>query len=126
MKNPRFSQQRETILEIIKSSGKHVSVDVIYAEARVQMPRISLGTVYRNLKQLEELKQVCQTQGANQTTYYEPYLEPHHHFVCKECGLIKNLDNPTVKVCTGCISTSVPMKIDDIVTTLYGVCEACQ
>jgi Fur family peroxide stress response transcriptional regulator len=122
---PRFSPQRETILNIVKDHGGHLSVDDIYKQARATMPRISLGTVYRNLKTLEEMKEVTHTQGMEQATFYSIYSEPHHHFICKQCGEIRDIDAPTVNICTGCITSKVPLKVEDVVTTLYGVCEGC-
>lgn len=124
-KKPRFSQQREAILRIIQKDGGHLSVEHIYAQARAQMPRISLATVYRNLRQLEALKQVTLTQGADQSNYYEPYAKPHHHFICRLCQNIQNLDTPTVKTCTGCIASKSGIQIDEVVTTLFGTCKAC-
>lgn len=122
---PRYSEQREGILQIILDDGGHLAVDKIYSRARINMPRISLATVYRNLKQLEELKKLSQTQGADQVNYYETYSEPHHHFICTSCKSIKNMDAPTVKTCTGCISSTAPIKIDHVVTTLFGTCSDC-
>ncbi len=122
---PRYSEQREGILNIILADGGHLTVENIYALARAEMPRISLATVYRNLKQLEELKKLSQTQGADQVNYYETFSEPHHHFICNSCKSIKNMDTPTVKTCTGCITTSSPIKVDHVVTTLFGTCSDC-
>ena len=47
----RYSHQREVIREIIFSTNSHPSADWVYAKARKAIPNISLGTVYRNLKQ---------------------------------------------------------------------------
>ncbi len=123
-KKIRFSPQRETILKLILKGGGHLSVDEIYSRARAKMSRISLATVYRNLKQLEEQKQISPLQSFNQS-YYEPYSAPHHHFFCTHCKEVQNLAAPTVNVCTGCITNKVPIKIERIYTTLVGLCEKC-
>ena len=52
----RYSQQREVILNLIQSTNIHPTADWIYSNAKTQIPKISLGTVYRNLKQLEQDK----------------------------------------------------------------------
>ena len=54
--NMRYSQQKEVILNLIYSTKSHPTVNWIYNNARTQIPNISLGTVYRNLKQLEKDK----------------------------------------------------------------------
>jgi Fur family ferric uptake transcriptional regulator/Fur family peroxide stress response transcriptional regulator len=50
----RFSSQREIIREIVESTNAHPTADWIYTKAKKRLPNLSLGTVYRNLKQLDE------------------------------------------------------------------------
>ncbi len=49
----RRSRQRELVLAIVRSTMDHPTADWVYRQARRRLPRISLGTVYRNLKQLD-------------------------------------------------------------------------
>ncbi|MBU0769673.1 MAG: transcriptional repressor, partial [Proteobacteria bacterium] len=44
--------QRKTILNILRQTNCHPSADELYELVRKQLPRISLGTVYRNLEVL--------------------------------------------------------------------------
>ena len=60
----RYSHQREVIRGIICSTKSHPTADWIYSEAKKKINNISLGTVYRNLKTLEEI-------GAIQIIYDE-------------------------------------------------------
>ena len=50
----RFSYQRQKIREIVHNTNSHPTADWVYLEVKKSIPNISLGTVYRNLKQLEE------------------------------------------------------------------------
>ncbi|HIC39288.1 MAG TPA: transcriptional repressor, partial [Candidatus Marinimicrobia bacterium] len=50
----RYSQQREAIRDIICGTRLHPTADWVYNKAKKIIPNISLGTVYRNLKRLEE------------------------------------------------------------------------
>ena len=54
----RYSYQRETIREIISNTNAHPTADKIFQQAKHRIPNISLGTVYRNLKQLEAVGSV--------------------------------------------------------------------
>lgn len=54
MKVQRFSQQRERIYEVVRASGEHPSAQMVYDTLRTEMPRLSLGTVYRNLHQMAQ------------------------------------------------------------------------
>ena len=49
-----MTRQRALILEILQHSPKHLTADEIFAIAREKMPGIARGTVYRNLKLMEQ------------------------------------------------------------------------
>lgn len=125
LKKPRFSPQRDHVLELINASGTHLSAHEIYLRAKKKHPNLSQATVYRNLEQLEELQAISAMQGPQGITFYEPFTEPHHHFVCRVCRQIQNLDAPNVNICTSCITKKSPVKIESMVTTLFGVCAKC-
>ena len=45
----RFSQQRERIYQTVLESRAHPTAEMVYQQLKPEMPRLSLGTVYRNL-----------------------------------------------------------------------------
>ena len=45
----RMTRQRAVILEELRKLTSHPTADELYQIVRTRMPRISLGTVYRNL-----------------------------------------------------------------------------
>jgi Fur family ferric uptake transcriptional regulator len=49
-----MTRQRRVILEELRKVNTHPSADEIYEIVRKRLPRISLGTVYRNLEILSE------------------------------------------------------------------------
>ena len=50
----RRTRQREVILEVLRGTDCHPTADWVYQEVRKEMPHVSLGTIYRNLKTLSE------------------------------------------------------------------------
>ena len=50
----RFSKQREVIQNIVQRTNSHPTADWIFHKAKKEIPNISLGTVYRNLNQLNK------------------------------------------------------------------------
>ncbi len=125
MKAPRFSPQRELIKDIVCTQAGHLNVEEVYKRAKKSLPKISLATIYRNLKQLEDLKEISTTQAQDQTLY-EAYTEPHHHFVCRSCNSVQNLDSHSVKTCIGCLSGKTPLQIESVFSTIYGLCVKCK
>lgn len=49
-----MTRQRALILDIMREkSPQHLTADELFNEARLRMPHIARGTVYRNLKMME-------------------------------------------------------------------------
>jgi Fur family ferric uptake transcriptional regulator len=53
-----MTRQRKVILEELLKQNAHPSADEIYHMVRRRMPRISLGTVYRNLEVLANMDKI--------------------------------------------------------------------
>ncbi len=49
----RQSKQRNRILELLRSTEIHPTADWLYNQLKSEFPKLSLGTVYRNLSILE-------------------------------------------------------------------------
>ena len=54
-KKMRHSETRDRIYELLCASNMHPSAEMIYYALKDENPSLSLGTVYRNLRQLEEM-----------------------------------------------------------------------
>ena len=50
----RETRQRRVVYETIKSTHSHPTADWIFEKVRAEVPKISLGTVYRNLSVLKD------------------------------------------------------------------------
>ena len=81
----RFSAQREAVLKMVMSTDTHPTADWIFDEVRREFPRISLGTVYRNLNQLVSAEQIREVKDEN-LTRYDGNIKPHEHIKCLQCG----------------------------------------
>ena len=67
----RYSRQRELITQIIKGRCDHPTADMIYNSARAIEPNISLGTVYRNLKQLADDRAILTLETEDKRLHYD-------------------------------------------------------
>ena len=78
----KYSRQRESIKNYLCGREDHPTADMIYTSIRREYPRISLGTVYRNLSLLTESGEIQKitTDGADR---FDAKVAPHSHFVCK-------------------------------------------
>jgi Fur family transcriptional regulator, peroxide stress response regulator len=87
----RLTPQRRAILRVLRASTEHPEAGWIYEQVRKELPRISLGTVYRNLAQLAETGLVVELEvgGARR---WDGQVRPHDHIVCLRCGTVEDLD----------------------------------
>ena len=54
------------------------------------MPRLSLGTVYRNLQQMAREGRLTELDGP--VTRFDAVTRPHTHFRCRACGAVLDLE----------------------------------
>ena len=116
----RFSHQRELIKKVVHSTNSHPTADWIYAQVRSASPKISLGTIYRNLKQLTE-------EGFIRTIYdgnvarYDWNLDSHDHLKCTVCGNLidVHLSNDELN---RMVKKKYDFEVSDVEITLLGKC----
>lgn len=84
----RMTRQRMVILEELKKLHTHPTADELYAMVRARLPRISLGTVYRNLDFLAETGEVLKLEAAGSIRRFDGDVRPHQHIRCTRCGRV--------------------------------------
>jgi len=84
----RMTPQRQVILQELRKLRTHPSADEIYAIVRKRLPRISLGTVYRNLEILSELGEIQKIESGGALKRFDGNPENHYHIRCTCCGKV--------------------------------------
>jgi Fe2+ or Zn2+ uptake regulation protein len=89
----RTTRQLAVVLAAVQASGtEHPTADRIFERVRPVLPRISLGTVYRNLQRLVGDGHIGVAHVGGRSLRYDPTPTPHDHFVCRGCGRIDDVD----------------------------------
>ena len=81
----RMTRQRQVILEELRRVKTHPGADEIYSMVRRRLPRISLGTVYRNLEVLADLGEIQKIEMGGTLKRFDGNAEPHYHIRCVRC-----------------------------------------
>jgi Fe2+ or Zn2+ uptake regulation protein len=121
----RDTRQRRVVYEAIRGARSHPTADWIFEQVRCALPKISLGTVYRNLAVLKREGLVREVMAMDRRARYEANICPHAHFVCTACGEVRDVmgisevDWRTQKDLVGCDVTGQRVE-------LFGLCPACQ
>lgn len=121
----KYSRQRIAVLNYLRSVTTHPTAECVYQAIREEFPRISLGTVYRNLNLLADQGEILRLNCGEDVDRYDAVVEPHDHFICRTCGRvldlplipIKDVDQQAEKMCAG--------RIEGHKLYFYGKCNEC-
>ena len=94
----RMTKQRKVILEELRKLHSHPTADELYDIVRQRLPRISLGTVYRNLDVLAETGEILKLESAGSQKRFDGNNMPHAHIRCIRCGRVGDVMNYNVSV----------------------------
>ena len=122
----RYSHQREQIYNYLISTCEHPSAETIYASLKPQIPDLSLGTVYRNLKLLEEMGLVQKVAHVNDVERYDACCHNHAHFVCTQCGSVHDLNEVDCNQIASTVNLPDGFKVSSLSLTIRGVCNNCK
>ncbi len=116
----RYSKQREAIARNLKNRTDHPSADMVFETVREDMPKISLGTVYRNLKDMSESGEAISFMVGGKE-HFDGNFEPHLHLCCMKCGKIEDRF-----LGQEAIQNIVSDDFDVHNVVLQGICGECQ
>ena len=88
MAQTRNSRQRNLIFSLMKNNTGHPTADEVYDLVRERDPKISRGTVYRNLNLLAGLGEIRKLPMPGGPDHFDCTLENHYHFLCRRCGRV--------------------------------------
>ena len=123
---PRKSKQKEVILKVLRSTSSHPSADWVYEQVRKEIPNISLGTVYRNLRLLSESGEILELDYSSTPSRFNGNAQNHYHFRCDKCGRIFDLDEPVDKTIEDRVAQKAGFSVSRHRLELYGLCRDCQ
>ncbi len=132
----RWTVPRETIIDLLSRTSKHMSAKEIYAALYKICPGIGLTTVYRTLDLLVRAGLVSRFSFGDGQSRYEfksgETKEHHHHLICIKCGRIIDYNDfrdeelELVKKTEGILAKKYNYKIMGHNIEFLGLCEKCQ
>ncbi len=94
----RLTDQRRTIAEVIEQSGDHPDVEELHARANARDARISLATVYRTVKLLEENGILERLEFGDGRARFEDSQRAHHdHLIDLDTGEVIEFVAPEIE-----------------------------
>jgi len=87
-----MSHQRRVILEYLRSLQRHASAEEVFSALKSRISSLGLGTVYRNLKFLNEHGYIEEIISGDHVAHYSSRVDAHLHFICEQCHKIYESD----------------------------------
>ena len=125
-RNLRMTRQRKSILEELRKTNNHPSADEIFGRVRQQMPRISLGTVYRNLEILSELGEIQTIETAGSLKRFDAIATNHYHIRCVNCDRLVDAPLEVSSGLENAVQAHTDFQILDHRVEFEGLCPECR
>ncbi|RQW07487.1 transcriptional repressor [candidate division KSB1 bacterium] len=121
----RTSKQRNRMLQLLRATDSHPTADWLYEELKKEFPRLSLGTVYRNLSLLIDMGLVKKIHFGSTFDRFEANTAPHYHLICERCGKIIDFDLPVYEDIIEDAKQRTTFTIHFHRIEFFGTCENC-
>ena len=118
------SLQREMIKQNLLSRYDHPTAEMVYQSIREELPNISLGTVYRNLRFLVDQGDALSLKLGDGREHFDGHVEPHYHFICTKCGAVEDIFMDELNICEEA-AKHCSGDIKGHSTYFYGLCKNC-
>ncbi len=122
----RVTRPRLSVLDVL-SEHPHVDTETIVTAARTVHPSISPQAVYGVLKALVATGLARRIEPAGAPALYELRVgDNHHHLVCRECGVVADVNCAVGAAPCLTPSDAAGFVVDEAEVVFWGLCADCQ
>jgi Fur family ferric uptake transcriptional regulator len=125
----RVTRPRLAVLEAVHAHP-HADTETLFSAVRSGLPEVSRQAVYDVLAALTTAGLVRRIQPSGSVARYESRVgDNHHHVVCRNCGVIADVDCAVGE--TPCLTPSDPdgtldgFVLDEAEVIFWGLCPDC-
>ena len=122
----RMTPQRVEIYRELARTEAHPDTETVFKRVRKRMPTVSLDTVYRTLCVLEERGIISRVDALCNRARYDANSDTHHHFVCKQCGLVRDFYSEAADRFDPPAELRRWGKVDSVHVQVRGTCARCR
>ena len=119
------TKQKEAILQVLRSTTSHPTAEWVYDEVRKEIPNVSLGTVYRNLRLLAERGEISELAFNGGPSRFDSRTDAHCHFVCEKCGQVFDVDEPVHDELSESVASKTGFQVSYYRLEFSGICKKC-
>lgn len=118
----RMTEQRRVIARVLSRSADHPDVEELYRRASAIDPKISISTVYRTVKLLEDAGILARHEFGDGRSRYEQVPDEHHdHLIDVTTGKVIEFRDEEIERLQEAIARKYGFRLVDHKLELYGV-----
>jgi Fur family transcriptional regulator, ferric uptake regulator len=121
----RSTNQRQIILEELRKAN-HPTACELYDRVRRRLPRIGLGTIYRNLDVMADCGLVLKLEVGGSQKRFDALTEPHYHIRCARCNKVDDIDVDVIQDIAQAAAEKTLYRILGHHVEFTGLCPECQ
>jgi Fe2+ or Zn2+ uptake regulation protein len=122
----RETKQRRAILDELRKLKTHPTADELYGIVRKRIPRISLGTVYRNLDILAETGLIQRIEHGAGCYRFDGNPHNHYHIRCVNCGRVDDVTDAPLDDIEETIKGKTDFEVLGHKIEYLGLCPECK
>ncbi len=123
----KVTPQRLAIFQMLYSTKKHPSAEMIYKELQESHPSMSLATVYKTLDTLKKSGLIQELNVGEDSFRYDANIESHPHIICVKCHEVFDLTClDSIQALRDEVAQQTEFLMLHEQLYFYGMCTACQ
>ena len=119
------TEQRRAIYRALMETADHPTAETVYLRIRKRAPRLSLATVYRNLRLFAETGIIDEVATGASFARFDGNTRPHHHLICRKCGSVADFYSKSLDEFVPSRTGLDGFEIQSAKMNLFGVCASC-
>jgi Fur family peroxide stress response transcriptional regulator len=119
------TEQRRLIYKALVERTDHPTAESVYLAIRGSAPRLSLATVYRNLRLFAEAGIVDEVATGSSFARFDANKRPHHHLICRKCGAVTDFYSEDLDRFAPAKRSVEGFEIESAKMNLFGTCARC-
>lgn len=127
MESQRNTKQKQILLSILKEADRPLSINEIYTQIVLQLPKIAKSTIYRNIDSLLSQKLIDKYHFNDNEVFYRIKSDSHehkHYIICNDCKKIFDLPSCPIQDLEDAMEEE-GFIIKDHQIQISGICKYC-
>ena len=120
------SKYKEIVYRIIDEKKNHPTAEMVFDDLKPNWPKLSLATVYRNLRQLVEENRLREISVSGGGSHFDATMTAHCHTVCSQCGEVCDVALPMDETLAGACREQNDFQASSCDVVVYGTCSRCR